>query len=268
MHDLPRRTWLRNHYPCDPEVALKTPPQTQRNSKMRKKWLESDFPGLGGSDSKATRKWLRSDFSDRFRQFWVTFESLFAETWKVTLESLFRIFEFFPAWASVGLLLSYNTTRQRRSLWTSPSLDAALHAKTEDVCLPCPIQTSCESALSPVGQSPLPLSFPSFLPSPASRPASEMQSLLHMTDQSLEGSLASDQAVLCCLLSNVHDRVPSFHMPPTTCQKWLHSTNWRRKNLGHTILLEIITFLSRKPLNHVIAIAEKFLGIPEGNSFL
>ena len=66
---------------------------------------------------KVTQKLLKSDSKVTKTVEKVTFESLlsnfrvtFTGTPKVTFESLFRVFEFFGLWGSVGLLPGHNFT--------------------------------------------------------------------------------------------------------------------------------------------------------------
>ena len=94
------RAWI-NEYLCDPEVALQTPKprKIQRHEKVTQKWLSGCRWKLLKSYSKVTQNWLFRPFLTLLSNFWVTFTG----APKVAFESLFRVFEFFGVWGSVGL---------------------------------------------------------------------------------------------------------------------------------------------------------------------
>ena len=104
---LPRRKVKggKNHQTCDLEVAIQNPiniPKTQRHEKVTQKWLSGSRWKWLTSCSKVTQKW-------RKRSKKVTFGSLSPGARQSHLESLFRVFEFFGVWGSVGLLPGHNT---------------------------------------------------------------------------------------------------------------------------------------------------------------
>ena len=90
-----------------------TDPQTPKHSKTRR----SDSKVTFGVPVKVTQKLLRSDKNGRK----VTFESLLSHFWvgtpKITFESLFRVFECFGVWGSVGLLPGHKEKAISQSLW-------------------------------------------------------------------------------------------------------------------------------------------------------
>ena len=93
-----RTTWLKL---CDLEVlTLQTPKprKTQRHEKVTQKWLSGSRQKWLRSYSKVTQKWRKRSKKTLSGNFWVTF----AGTLKVTFELLFRDFEFFRVYGSVG----------------------------------------------------------------------------------------------------------------------------------------------------------------------
>ena len=92
---------------CDPEVVLQTPKprKIQRHEKVTQKWLSGSQWKWLKSDSKVTKTVEKVTFESLLSNFWVTF----TETPKVTFESLFRVFEFFGVWGSVGLPPGHKT---------------------------------------------------------------------------------------------------------------------------------------------------------------